>query len=155
MSDPIYDYFDTTFSRELLNLVKGKRLGSGSARRVYVYAPDPKLVIKFETGARSFQNAMEWETWRGWQEVPHVAKWLAPCKFISPCGLILLQERTEPMRKRELPEKIPTWATDTKIGNWGLLNGQPVMHDYGLKTEQLPNRLVKASWWGFEEGFDD
>jgi hypothetical protein len=147
----IFGYFPTTMSKELLTLVNGKKLGEGIARQVYVFGPDPRLVIKYELASQSFQNICEWTTWRDFKDAPKVAKWLAPCKMISPCGTILLQERTSLIRREELPEKVPGWSIDTKIGNWGLLNGKPVMHDYGLTLETLSDRLKKADWWGFED----
>lgn len=146
----VVDYFQqNNVSRDLLDLVRGKQLGKGISREVYEFGPDTNYVIKFELGQRSFQNVMEWTTWNDYKDAPAVAKWLAPCKMISDCGAILLQRRTELIRRSELPEKVPTWATDTKIGNWGLVDGNPVMHDYGLTCAQLPNRLKKAEWWGF------
>lgn len=146
------DYFSrNTLSRDLFDLVRGEKLGEGTGRVVYVFAPDPTLVIKFETGGRSFQNILEWDTWNCYALCNAVAKWLAPCVRISENGSILLQKRTRPIRKEELPAKVPTWAMDLKQGNWGLYEGRPVMHDYGLIRSQLPNRLVKADWWGVED----
>lgn len=145
------DHFPTTMAKELLGLVKGKRLGSGAGREVFVYDPDPTCVIKFEIGACSFQNVTEWQTWQDFREAPKVARWLAPCIMISPCGSIMIQKRTSLIRREELPEKVPGWATDTKVGNWGLLDGKPVMHDYGIVLQTLNDRPKKADWWGFEE----
>lgn len=144
-------YFDGRISREFRDLMLGKFLGSGVGREVYVFRPDPTFVIKFETGNQSFQNIREWDLWNDLAEQPKLRKWLAPINSISPSGDILMQRRTTPMRKNELPKRVPAFATDLKIQNWGLLDGQPVMHDYGfIRQEALKGKLETAKWWGFE-----
>lgn len=65
----------------------GDRLGQGVAREVYVFKPDPTLVIKFELTTHDFQNVNEWEVWES-----------APCvgrKVAGPCGGHLRQ-RNDP-----------------------------------------------------------
>lgn len=153
MSDVRGSYFNGSINRDFFDVMCGKLLGSGVGREVYVSRLDPTLVVKFEVGQRSFQNAMEWETWEELQHHKPSAKWLAPCVSISPCGMVLIQKRTQPLGTLR-PPMIPIWATDTKVGNWGTLNGKPVMHDYGktlLLGRGAATRLKKADWWGDEE----
>ena len=140
-------YFGNTIARDLFGLIAGKRIGAGVGREVWSCEIDDSLVIKFETEGRSFQNVIEWETWCALEHSDH-AKWLAPCRAISCCGSVLLQARTMPMRTKELPERVPSWATDIKPENWGLLNGKPVMHDYGYSRllSGATKAMRKAHW---------
>lgn len=134
-------YFKNTIACDLYDTFVGKRLGKGIDREVFVCKSDPTCVIKIETEARSFQNIMEWELWLSLVPDSPIYDWIAPCVSISPCGTILIQKRTEPINSKTFPEKIPTWAADVKLENWGLLDGKPVMHDYGYLCPQYPNKL--------------
>ena len=84
---------------------------------MYIFAPDPTLVIKFEVEPKSFQNVYEWHTWDRVKEYKPVAKWFAPCVNISECGTILLQKRTTPVPNKMLPKKVPAFFIDLKRSN--------------------------------------
>jgi len=130
------------------SLFCGERLGNGIGREVYEMATDATKVVKIETAARSFQNIAEWELWRQVKDTRH-AKWLAPCHHISPCGIILIMDRTEPLRRGECPKRVPDWLTDFHRGNWGMLNGRVVCHDYGytrLVYEGLRCGMTTPDW---------
>lgn len=113
---------------EFISLMCGECLGSGCSREVFVFRLDPTKVIKVEMWAGMFHNVTEWHVW---QEVKGTRweKWFAPCWNISPCGTILLQERTSPLQSA--PKRIPSFFTDVGSSNWGTLEGRPVCHDYG------------------------
>ena len=149
MAGDLETYFaGSTLSRDLLDLIKGDRLGEGSARQVFRYALHDDLVVKFETGAASFQNAVEWELW-GWAKDTPMERWLAPCRRISACGTILIQDRCEPLPKRLIPKKLPAFLNDTKVENFGVLKGRVVCCDYGIAIAAIrrsSRRMVKASW---------
>ncbi|MFC5373981.1 hypothetical protein ACFPIF_15565 [Brevundimonas faecalis] len=140
-----------TLTSDLFSLFAGEQLGSGIARQVWSMEGDPASVLKFETGAGSFQNVAEWEVWQALQHHEPSAKWLAPCRRISPCGAIMIQARTEPIRRAELPDKVPAWASDLKLANWGIYDGRPVMHDYGLLSVMVgraaTKQMKKADWF--------
>jgi hypothetical protein len=121
--------FPTTISRDLAALVLGRKLGEGGFRRVYTCLLDDDLVVKVEEGSRSFANAFEWETWHRARGTP-LARWLAPCWAISPCGSILLQYRTARLERE--PKRVPSLFKDRKWNNWGRYKGRLVCHDYGL-----------------------
>ncbi len=143
------DDTDSTSARDLRAMLIGAEIGRGSARTVSNCRLLPDVVIKAEFAAHSFQNIMEWEIWDRVQSVKHASGWFAPCVQISPCGLYLLQRKTEPIRFGELPEMIPAYFTDLKRENWGMLDGRPVCHDYGLllATEVgLTKRMKRAHW---------
>jgi hypothetical protein len=144
------EYFPGTVARDFFDLVAGRRLGSGIGREVWTCTLDPTVVIKFETGGGSFQNVVEWEAWQSLRWNEDSSKWLAPCVNISSCGAVLLQKRTEPMRQAELPARVPAWACDLKLENWGMLDGRPVMHDYGLASVIMgrgaTKHMKKADW---------
>jgi hypothetical protein len=136
---------------DLYSMVTGKLLGVGASRTVFDFMPDPTLVIKFETVGGSFDNVMEWDIWENCQYDKRLAKWLAPCHMISPCGSILLQKKTTPVSIEQLPKKIPRFFTDLKHQNWGMLDGRPVCHDFANHLAYAGgtlHQLVKADWWG-------
>lgn len=128
----------------------GERLGQGIGREVFVLATDPTKVVKIETQAQSFQNILEWEAWHAAKDGP-TAKWLAPCHFISPSGIVLIMDRTQPLRRGEEPDRMPVWLTDFKRTNYGLLNGRVVCHDYGTARaldRGIASKAMKSvKWW--------
>ena len=146
MSMPDYG---PTILRDVLRMISGKQLGRGVARDVYACELVPDCVVKVEDNAGSFQNVMEWETWQRVKDSP-VAKWFAPCRWISPSGTVLVMERTEPIPRAKFPTKVPAFLTDLKRTNYGLLKGRVVCHDYGtnlLIELGMTTRMRKADWW--------
>lgn len=131
-SSDVEAYFSkNVITLDFYRMIVGDHLGGGIGRQVFVYEPNPRMVIKFEIGGQSFQNIHEWTLWRALEGSEH-AKWIAPCMSISPCGSILMQQRTSPLRgPEELPDRVPAWMADMKEDNWGLLDGRAVLHDYG------------------------
>lgn len=134
--------------RELACLTCGEYLGGGIARKVFAHAFDPTLVIKFEQDGGSFQNVMEWQAWN---RVKHtkIAKWFAPCVGISATGAVLIQRRTTIAGMSEYPDKLPSFLTDIKTSNYGMLDGRFVAHDYGftlLMENGMAERMRKVKW---------
>lgn len=115
---------------ELFHFMAGDRIGQGIAREVYVFKPDPTLVIKFELGRLDFQNVTEWHVWEAAQDHGEAAEWLAPCIDISDSGKILLQKRVTPWLGAP-PRRHPKWMDDMHLDNWGTYEGRPVAMDYG------------------------
>ena len=72
-----------------------------------------------------------WETWGDLADTEH-AKWLAPCRYISECGIVLIQDRVTPMRPNRKRRKLPQWLTDLTTDNYGVIGDQVVACDYGL-----------------------
>lgn len=133
-------------AQEALNLLCGKELGAGIHRTVFLCAIDPTLVVKIERDTDYFvgANAAEWRWWDELQYAPTYARWLAPCKWISPNGRIMLQMRTTHIPADRVPDKLPAFLCDTKWENFGMLNGRIVAHDYPQINSSLPKRLRKA-----------
>lgn len=145
----VWDHFETTISRDLIDLCTEKYLGSGMSRETYVFGPYPSLVIKFETGRGCFQNVLEWEVWERVERTKS-AKWFAPCVRISDNGKVLLMKRTDVLGWKERPAKMPTFFTDLKIENFGTIDGKVVAHDYGVNLmleKGMKSVLAKANWW--------
>jgi hypothetical protein len=150
MSKEFSDAFEDSF-----NLLCGAALGRGMSRDVFECALLPDCVVKVETGAQRFQNIMEWETW---QIVRHTkaARWFAECRWISPNGRVLIQERTRPPAPNEYLDKVPVWFTDLKRTNWGMAKTNRdskqffVCHDYGtclaIQEGTTTTRMKKAQW---------
>ncbi len=129
---PAASYFVGAVAGDLFRLMCDEFLGEGSAREVYVFGPDPKFVLKFETKYASHQNVFEHDIWQ-WEKDTPFCQWFAPCHKLSGNGAILMQER-----------------------NFGLLKGRIVAHDYGTSHITMTGlksirrdaaKLVKAEWW--------
>ena len=133
---------------ETLRLLVGKKIGSGAYRVVYECNLNPKLVVKIERNERDFANVSEWEIWKQLSDTP-LAKWFAPCRYVSPCGTVLLQDKTKPIHEDEigdLPKLVPSIMGDLHYKNWGRINGRVVCHDYGNFKAASGFRLKKAVW---------
>ncbi|MDF0750302.1 hypothetical protein NLU14_08670 [Marinobacter sp. 71-i] len=128
---------------------RGELLGNGVSRHVYPYGLDSRMVIKFEQ-EENFQNTAEWNVWNHVKYMD-IAKWFAPVEFISPCGRILIQRRTQPFKTdTQLPKSVPAFFTDTKVDNWGMLKGKAVCHDYGyhrLLEMGMTKRMRAPAWF--------
>ena len=135
----------------LLDISTTRPLGEGLQRRVYAFNEliDDTLVLKLARDCGLHQNIHEYQLWVEARDIP-AGKWLAPCLEISANGRWLLQKRTQPARLSDLPTRVPVFFTDLKVSNWGLLEGVPVCHDYGMTlalTRGLACRLRKAHWY--------
>lgn len=146
MNDILDEFFHNVIAKDFAGLMLGEKLGWGSARQVYAFAMRPDTVLKIETVAGSFQNIREWEFWRDNCEVTDIKRWLAPCVSISACGTILVQKRTTPVSKRDLPDKMPGFLTDLKPCNFGFIDERIVCHDYALHIAHASTRMRKANW---------
>lgn len=144
----VWDCFGTTLNREFFTMVAGKVLGAGEFRIVFEHEHRDDLVLKFETKAQSFQNIAEWDFWNDNKDDKKVAAWLAPCEFISPCGIILAMKKTTRPMPTQYPNMVPEFLTDLKRTNFGMYQGRLVAHDYGLYNVNTPTKRKKAKWWG-------
>lgn len=124
-------------------LMLGKELGRGIARRVFEFLPDHDYVVKIEDIGGSFQNVTEWEFWQRNRDFKEVSKWLAPLKAISPSGTVLIQRRITPITAAQMPEKIPQWMNDVKLDHFGKVDGKIVVCDYAYTSRSVSTRLVK------------
>lgn len=136
----------------------GANIGTGQTRAVYNFNLDNTKVVKIEKPSPEhgfmFDNLTEWEIWTNLSKnsnkiVREYAKFLAPCTRISGCGRILIQEKTTPVTKDELPKMVPYFIHDTHINNWGRLGKKVVCHDYAnhnIYANMLKNKLVKPEW---------
>jgi len=134
---------------DLMDMICGQLLGQGEHRKVFACRFNDSQVIKFDN-LRNFSNATEWAIWNELKDTP-IGKWLAPVYSISDGGMWLAMARTEPLRDKELPKKVPSMFCDIKRSNWGLFEGRPVCHDYGNNRTltiagKHGSRLVKTSW---------
>ncbi len=119
---------------EFMRTMLGKKLGQGVSRRVFELAFNLDMVVKIETNSGSFQNVMEWETWKDVQNFGKWSRWFAPCVEISPCGMVLLQKRAKPLPEDFSIPKLPSFLCDLKPSNFGLIGRQVVAVDYGLSN---------------------
>lgn len=135
--------------RELQSVLCGSLIAEGSARKVYHCKPNSRLVVKIERTARSLQNVAESEIWSFVMSDKEMKKWFAPCVFISSAGTVLIQDKVEPLREKDLPKSLPAFLVDLKIENFGMLNGHIVCCDYGTMIGSIrtaSRRMVKAEW---------
>ncbi len=151
----VSNHFSGTIAQDFFGLMTGEWLGGGIGRGVYVLGTDPTMVVKIETASHSFQNVAEWDVWSEITRGGHKAKkWFAPCYYISPCGIILIQARTRPTDKSRFPKKMPAYFTDLKYQNFGMLDGHLVAHDYGYNRFVhlgLTASLREVTWRDDEE----
>jgi hypothetical protein len=138
--------------KELENFILGEKLGTGIHRDVYVLKTDESKVVKVARDNYDSRavNLIEYRLyWDGIFETP-LEKWFAKVFSVSECGKYLIQERTEPARKEEYPEKIPDFFTDTKYDNFGYIKGKGIVCvDYGCFNvfKNISSKMVKADWW--------
>lgn len=137
---------------DAFNLLCDRKIGGGTFRDVFECRMDRSLVVKVETATqwRCFSNVKEMQFWQDNQHYKAVADWLAPCVYLSPDGRIMCQRRVTPLteqQKKELPEKIPSFLTDLKYGNFGMLDGRLVCVDYASVISNPSVKLRKADWW--------
>ena len=142
-------HFTDAIELDIFRLLCGDLIGEGASREVFIYQPDYDYVVKIEAQSYSFRNIIEWQVWQDADELGiEISNWLAPCKTISPSGIALIQRRTKPAKT--YPKKIPSWMTDTKRSNFGMLGRRFVAHDYGhnvICNGGMTKRLSKAKWW--------
>lgn len=147
----VLEYFQqNVLTLDTFSLVAGEKIGSGISRAVYVYRPDPTLVVKFEAARERFENATEWSLWQHVKDVKRVSRWFAPCVAISDSGAVMLQRRVMTAQPREYLDKLPAFLTDTKRSNFGILDGRLVCCDYGthlMLENGMTARMRKAEWW--------
>jgi hypothetical protein len=142
---------------DAFNMFCGDVIGRGMSRTVYASPLLPNSVVKVETGAQQFQNIVEWETWQRVKDTP-ASRWFAACEFISPCGIVLVMQRTRSAGLGEFPDRVPVFLTDLKRTNYGMVGANRdgggkqflVCHDYGthmLFEHGMTKRTKKANWW--------
>lgn len=134
---------------DAFNLLCGDKIGSGISRDVFECRIRPDLVVKVETNEnwRTFSNAYEMKFWCDNQYAPKIAKWLAPCEYMSPDGRIMLQKRVRSAHPNDsLPAMIPAFLTDIKRENFGWLGTQLVCVDYATTIDSINTRLRKVVW---------
>lgn len=134
--------------RDAFNMLCGDKIGSGAYRDVYECKLRPEFVVKVEqecsNGYRTFHNVMEMQFWDDNQHYNAVAKWLSPCEFLSPDGHILLMKRAKPLNSwKDIPKSLPSFITDIKETNFGILNGKIVLVDYALTISNPSLKLRK------------
>jgi hypothetical protein len=137
---------------EAFNLICGEKIGYGMSRIVYECSLLPNCVVKVEEDPYRFQNVLEWETWNVVKNSKEASKWFAICRWISPTGRVLIQERTRTPGPKEFVERVPVWFTDMKRANWGInSSGRLVCHDYGtsfiVEEGTQTKRMKKAEWY--------
>lgn len=133
---------------EAKNILCGDKLGEGMTRKVYRCRLNDEYVVKVEPRGTNFQNIEEWRAW-WWACGTPRRHWLAPCEYISPCGLILIQHRVTPLRASDRPRKVPNWLSDLKKDNFGMLKGKVVACDYGTVLScwrDAPSKMVTPPW---------
>lgn len=143
-------FFSGEFKNGYGNEMIGDKIGEGVARQVYEWKLDKDLVIKIQKKGLSYcvghQNIMEYMSWLAVKK-NNFGKYFAPCIRISPCGGVLLQRRVE--KSNTYPDVLPEYLTDTKRGNYGILDGQFVCCDYGtnaLMEFGMTRKMKKVIW---------
>lgn len=144
---------DWFFISDLFDFVCAANISNGNSRSVYNCQFDKTVVIKIERPDTDkgfgFFNVSEWDIWNNMKKYKTYLKFLAPCFRISGCGRILVQAKTIPIKKEQLPKLIPYWMADTKLENWGSIGKRIVCHDYAnhkLFADIEDKKLIKPKW---------
>jgi hypothetical protein len=124
---------------------KGERLGSGIHRRTYVYLPDTSCVLK-EAIDEVWPNAAEMQFWLNSQFVKDISMHLAPCVWLSSDARFLIQKRARPVDYDALPLTMPSFLTDIKRSNFGMLDDRLVCIDYAMHITNASTRHKKVHW---------
>lgn len=135
--------------RDAFDILCGKLIGEGIHRRVFECRLRDDLVVKVETEShwRYFANVLEMKFWNDHEAYKKVSDWLAPCEYLSPDGRILLQRKASAIVDLSLlPEQLPSFLTDVKPSNFGLLDGRLVCLDYAMTIPNPSTRLKKVEW---------
>lgn len=146
--------FETLFTgamkNDLMETTCGDRIGRGQYRLVYECNLDPSCVVKVEPIGTEFCNTAEWRIWDIVKDTKH-AKWFAPCVYISPNGIILIQKKTTPYKSKP-PNKIPNFFADIKGSNFGVYKGHLAFHDYAnnFMTEKGLSKRMQTTEWEFK-----
>ncbi len=132
---------------DAFNLLCGDKIGEGVHRTVFACRLRDDLVVKVETepAFRYFANVHEMKFWCDADD--WAREWLAPCRYMSPDGRILLQDRCDPVpRDFAMPEKMPAFMTDLKRSNFGMMKGELFCVDYAMTIPAYGRRMKKADW---------
>lgn len=116
---------------EFIDILCGDKIGEGISREVFKCRLRDDWIVKVEREGSWHQNIREYAIWEEVRYWKKMSKWFAPCEYISPHGLVLIQKKVTPAYKKDLPEKIPAFFTDVKEENFGMLDGKLVCFDYG------------------------
>lgn len=121
-------------SLEIFDSMIGDFINSGCSREVFEYVHDKNYVIKIESESGKGDNFLEWDIWNSVKYTEN-AKWFAPCFWISPNGMLLIQRKTKDFYfKSKAPDRIPSFFTDIKPSNFGWIGNQLVAHDYAFSS---------------------
>lgn len=134
---------------DAFNMLCGKLLGEGIHRKVFECKLRVDLVVKveYETDYRTFANVTEMQFWNDHEHYKKVSDWLAPCEFLSPDGRILLQQRARPVSEIDiLPSHVPSFLSDLKLENFGIIAGRLVCLDYARTIPNPSLRTKKVTW---------
>jgi hypothetical protein len=125
----------------------GECIGTGDTRRVFNYALDDSMVIKYEPGP-THNNSLEFNIWTDLMENNSPLKsWFAPARFLSPCGRFLWMSKTS--KVLNWPDSVPRALHDLHVGNFGMLGGRFVCHDYAnlpLLSDPQGTRMKSVKW---------
>jgi len=143
-------------THDLLSAILETEVGRGMNRIVYTSKLFPGTVIKVAS-TRNLKNAIsdnmaELAIWESIEMMPErVKKWFCPCISIGCHGTILFMKYAEICSNAsQLPTRVPSFFTDLKVENWGILNGTPVCVDYAktLVHNVFLNKATRAAdWW--------
>jgi hypothetical protein len=132
-------------AKEIIGFFLGDEIGSGGSRRVYEHPFDETKVIKVAVAGK-LENVYEWMIWCDANKAQR--KWLARCHFLSKHGMVLIQERAQPLpQDYKLPKKLPSFINkDTKPHNFGLIDGRLVCVDYALARTKFSLKPESVKW---------
>ena len=120
---------------EAFNMLCGKQIGIGAHRTVFENAFDSNLVVKIANSQNGIRaNYAEYELWQEIQSTKY-NRYFVRMREMSGYGSILIADYVPDLPVGKY--KIPSFFTDLKRENFGLVGTQVVCRDYAL------NRIVE------------
>jgi len=138
-----------TREEELLDLITNKKIGVGAYRTVYSLNDCDDYIIKVANGDDGEkENLRELLLWIEIKDCyPKLKKYFAPCLSCSDTGKYLLQKKVIFPDFKKYPKQLPSFFSDTKYQNFGLLNGKLVCIDFGCFNIRGSEKLKTVKWW--------
>ena len=135
---------------DLILMICGQKIGSGSYRSVYDFNMNDNMVVKLEPNNTdcNITEYMLWDEIRGLTgRLAWVKDWFAPIHYCSPNGKVLIMEKTMRSSKK-MPTKVPAFFSDVKEDNFGWIGNKFVCHDYGFihKFIDYKNKFQNVKW---------
>ncbi len=128
---------------EIIDLTALKEIGRGNHRIVYKNPFNKEEVLKYsynpyKSGLGGNSNYIEWRVWNAVKDDSSISKYFCPITGYTNDYSVITMLEASPMKKSQfslrLLDKLPALLRldVNRAENWGILEGRPVLVDYGF-----------------------